>query len=378
MGSIFIIGIFLSLFLMSLLLAKKQKSMPDKILAIWMFFIGLHLFSFFLHYLGYWEKYPHLVGIHHPFPLLYGPLLYLYVNYTLQNKPRFRRKDFIHFIPFFLSYLYMSKFLFTFSAEQKKISDQIGLDPAFRTYFIASILTFVLSGIIYPALSYKSIKRYKILIAENFGYDDHINLRWLQKFIHSIFFIYFIVLTFTFLEWVAGIKFNFDPSNIFFTLMVLFVVFLGYFGILQQNIFANDFKKEILTPKIKGEYQNSGLKETEAAFLHERLKKLMISEKPYLEPKLSLGLLSQMLETSPNHLSQVINQFDGKNFYDFINEYRVKEFIKIASLPHNKQFNILGLAYEAGFNSKSSFNQIFKKHTGKTPSEFLKNVTLNN
>ncbi|MFC2443179.1 MAG: helix-turn-helix domain-containing protein, partial [Capnocytophaga ochracea] len=73
----------------------------------------------------------------------------------------------------------------------------------------------------------------------------------------------------------------------------------------------------------------------------------------------------------PNHLSQIINQYEEKNFYDFVNSYRVEEFITLAKKDIDKNFNLLGLAYEAGFNSKSSFNQVFKKITGKTPSEFV-------
>jgi len=78
-----------------------------------------------------------------------------------------------------------------------------------------------------------------------------------------------------------------------------------------------------------------------------------------------------MLGVLPNHLSQIINQYEEKNFYDFVNSYRVEEFITLAKKDIDKNFNLLGLAYEAGFNSKSSFNQVFKKITGKTPSEFL-------
>ena len=82
----------------------------------------------------------------------------------------------------------------------------------------------------------------------------------------------------------------------------------------------------------------------------------MATEKPYLEPKLSLAQLADSLGVLPNHLSQIINQYEGKNFYDFVNSYRVDEFIALAKKDTNKNFNLLGLAFEAGFNSKSSFN----------------------
>lgn len=373
MSAIFIIGIFLAFFLMILLFSKKQKSVPDKILAVWMLFIGLHLLSFFLYSLGYWDKYPHLVGIHHPFPLIYGPLLFLYTLYSLRSDQRFRKKDLLHFLPFLFSYIYMSPFLFTYTAEQKRISDQMESDPGFHIYFMVSLIALIVSGILYPILSYRLIARYRRLIDENFAYKEGINLNWLQMFITGIFSVYFVVAVFSALKWGFSVNFGFDPSYIFFSLIVLFVFFLGYFGIRQQDVFANPaVTKEIALPKAKTEYQNSGLKEEDARILHNKLKRLMLEEKPYLEPKLSLGNLAQQLSVSVNYLSQAINQCEGKNFHDFVNEFRVNEFIQAAKLPENKNYNILGLAFDAGFNSKSSFNQIFKKQTGKTPSEFIR------
>ena len=99
----------------------------------------------------------------------------------------------------------------------------------------------------------------------------------------------------------------------------------------------------------------------------------MENEKLYLDNNLSLKQLSEKLDIHPNYLSQIINERLNKNFYDFVNEYRVNEFKKITLLPKNKNFTLLSLAYDCGFNSKSSFNNVFKKFTKQTPSEFLKN-----
>lgn len=121
----------------------------------------------------------------------------------------------------------------------------------------------------------------------------------------------------------------------------------------------------------KESYKRSGLKSSDAEILHQRLLDLMDNEKPYLEPKLSLSQLAEKLTITPNNLSQIINQCDEKNFYDFVNGYRVQEFISLATSPQNKNMNLLGIALDAGFNSKSSFNQVFKKTTGKTPREYL-------
>lgn len=116
-------------------------------------------------------------------------------------------------------------------------------------------------------------------------------------------------------------------------------------------------------------YKKSGVRKKVAAEWYEKLLKTMVEEKPYLDPKLSLSGLAKQLEISPNQLSQIINQEAEVNFHDFVNSYRVEEFIDKAN--ENKKLCLLALALDSGFNSKSSFNTIFKKQKGVTPSEYL-------
>jgi len=94
--------------------------------------------------------------------------------------------------------------------------------------------------------------------------------------------------------------------------------------------------------------------------------------KPFLKPDLSLRELANQINVHPNHLSWILNQSIGKNFNEFINHYRIETFKSIASAKDNANLTIEGLAYESGFNSKTVFNTYFKKGTGLTPSQFLK------
>ena len=96
------------------------------------------------------------------------------------------------------------------------------------------------------------------------------------------------------------------------------------------------------------------------------------SKTPYIDGKLSLKQVAQKMEISTNYLSQVINENLKKNFFDFVNEYRVNLVKQKMKDPTNSQYTLLALAYDCGFNSKSSFNVIFKKNTGLTPSQYLK------
>jgi AraC-like DNA-binding protein len=77
------------------------------------------------------------------------------------------------------------------------------------------------------------------------------------------------------------------------------------------------------------------------------------------------------LNTQPNYLSQILNELEGKNFYDYINTLRTEEFKRLIAIPDNRKYTLLALAQQCGFNSKSSFNRYFRKVTGQSPSEFM-------
>ncbi|HPY15815.1 MAG TPA: two-component regulator propeller domain-containing protein [bacterium] len=121
-------------------------------------------------------------------------------------------------------------------------------------------------------------------------------------------------------------------------------------------------------------YQKSRLDENIAESYASELKSLMEEKKPHINPDLTLPELAKKLNLSPNILSQVINGYCCQNFYNFVNTYRVEEVISMMKDPSMKEKSILDMAYEAGFKSKTTFNTIFKKHTGVTPSEFRKNL----
>ena len=120
---------------------------------------------------------------------------------------------------------------------------------------------------------------------------------------------------------------------------------------------------------IKKKYSRSALPEHLILHYHEKLKTLLDENKPYLNPDLSLDSLAKQLNISSKHLSQVINH-SGQHFYDLINQYRIQEAKNL--LKNKNGENILQIAYEAGFNSKPTFNAAFKKTTGMTPSEYIK------
>jgi AraC-like DNA-binding protein len=215
-------------------------------------------------------------------------------------------------------------------------------------------------------------------INKYFSYTENVDLKWLRYVIIMI-----IVLSTTVI--VVNVLSNFNDllpyrlgDNIIFVVLTVVVFLNGYYGIKQQIIFTPSAKssekgKSTIEPKeAKKQYVNSGLTKEESQKYLQRLHSYMEQEQPYLNGKLSLKEVAEHLNLSPNHLSQAINENLGKNFFDFVNGYRV-ELIKQKMLDSsNSNLTLLGMAYDSGFNSKSSFNSIFKKHTSFTPSQYMR------
>lgn len=365
MDTIYIIGIFLTFFIAVLLFTKKGKLLPDKILAAWMLFTGLHLLHFYTYTLGWWTTYPHLIGLTAPLPLIHGPMVYLYILSSIRKDNQLRRVDYLHLSPLVFSYLYMFRFFFFYSAEQKQMVDNGELE-AFSTFSTILMAGFVVSFITYPILGFKLLARYQKLLNDNFSYDEGINFRWLRNIIISIGCLFVITIVVLALQRILNFNFGFLPDNIFYGFGIILIILFGYFGIRQQNIFSPQSPNSSI---IKPGYEKSGLQPSQAEQYHQQLLSKMESDKPYLDSKLSLAKLASIVGVSTNHLSQVINQYETVNFCDFVNKYRVEEFKRQAE--KNPHFNILSLALEAGFNSKSAFNLVFKRQTGKTPSQYL-------
>jgi tetratricopeptide (TPR) repeat protein len=137
----------------------------------------------------------------------------------------------------------------------------------------------------------------------------------------------------------------------------------------------NEYLKEFLLLKNRKKYEKSTLTPKQAEIYQQELLTFIEEKKPYLDCELTVNVLAEQLAISTRHLSQVINEQIDKNFCDFINHYRVEEAKKILmQTKENKEISILNIAFDVGFNSKSSFNTVFKKHTGMTPSQFRKKV----
>lgn len=368
-------GLAISLFLLLLLISKKQKNNADKIMTAWFFFAVIHLFYISWYAAGIYEKTPALIGWELPFPLLHGPFLYLYILY-LTNQQKHHIKNILHFIPFPVAYLALVPVLLSLPAQDRLVPQKwLSYTPFFNGFTIAIII----SGIVYIILSLILLHRHKKNISDQFSSTDKITLNWLRYLIGGLGGI-----------WITVIFYR-TPQSIYIS-VALFMFFMGYFGIKQVGIFADppplpaglppvNIMVEAIAPAVeipveipmdKVKYERSGLTAIEAVKIHEALTSLMQNKQLYKEPELTLGDLAKELQIHSSILSQVINSKENKSFYDYINTLRVAAFQQLIQQPESGRYTLLSLAFECGFNSKSSFNRNFKKITGLSPSEYLK------
>lgn len=372
---LYITGIVISFFLGLILLSKKDKKQADAILAAWLFFTGIHLLLFNAFATGKSLQYPFLLGLEIPMPLAHGPFLFLYVV-ALTNTSPLSKKAVLHFVPLLLAFAALIPFFIR--PAEVKINVYKNKGAGYEGLLSVMYGSIILSGVMYSLLSLRKLYRHQQNISDRFSFTEKINLAWLRYLVLGSSVIWLIVI-FGNDEWV-------------YAAIVLYMLFIGFFGIKQVGIFTSQPPQthpehepliipinsgmEEHKPLQKIKYEKSGLTTDQLESIHQAMVQLILQEKLFTDPELSLAELAQKLQVHPNILSQVINTKEQRNFFDYINGHRVEAFKQMALLPQSQQFTLLSLALECGFNSKTSFNRNFKKNTGLSPSEYLRQVNV--
>ncbi|WP_430404529.1 helix-turn-helix domain-containing protein [Fluviicola sp.] len=363
----FITGFSITCFLLILFSFKKEKRIHDYVLAFWLAVISLHLLLHYLHYSRLDYEYPWLLGVILPLPMLHVVFLYFYTIALTENRIPRISAIILHLIPFFILVGLAIPFYQLSNAEKITVFKTGG--EGFEWYSLVQLTFILLSGAFYSVLTLLKIRNHRKTIQDHLSNTDKKMLRWLEYLTFGLGFIWLLALFF--------------DDNIIFGGVTLFVLFIGFFGINQVSIFI-PIRIEPHTPILetnlnsisdpeekKEKYAKSGLDQEQVSDIMKRLEELMVDEKPFKESELTLNELAKRMNLNPNQLSQVINSETGKTFYHYINTYRINEFLCLQSLPENKKFTFLSLAYDCGFNSKTTFNKYFKIQTGKTPSEYF-------
>lgn len=370
---IYLFGLFLACFLFLLILLKRGKKYPDYILLVWMGWLVIHLLLFYLHYNGFAYEHPQLLGILLPIPILHGVFLYFYTIALIKENLIPLRTILLHLIPFFILILVALPFYRLSGEEKLEVFQNQG--RGYEWYSAVQMTFFLVAGFTYSILVILQIRKTRRKLLNNYSNLDKKMLRWLEYLAIGLALI-----------WLTSAFFN---DQVIFIGVVIFVLFIGFFGINQYPVFysvpardsgvqsaAEKKPEEESSTETEEKYLKSGLREEEASNVMTKLETVMKTQRPFRNADLTLNDLADLINISPNHLSQAINTMGGKTFYHYINTYRIQEFLKVATLPENRKYTFLGLASECGFSSKTTFNKYFKLQTGMTPSEYFETVKV--
>ncbi|MEZ4777939.1 MAG: AraC family transcriptional regulator [Flavobacteriaceae bacterium] len=293
---------------------------------------------------------------------LFGPLTYVYIKRLLfKDSNRFWLPK-IHFLPFVGMVLFALFYIIKDTPEEYY---QFFLNGNLLLYFrIISALMIILNTY-YVVQSFQLLSVFKRAEKETFSFQQT-PATYLNFFLFSV--------SACLLAWTISL-FNsmvfqnslpyIDYDSIWVAIPV-FIYVIGYFSLKQPELFR------ISDEQPKNSFKKERLPEAEVLVLQQKLNSLMINEKIFLQSDLTLADVAEMLQTSTNNLSWLLNQVYKTTFYDFINQYRVKEFVKKVENHEHLKHTILALSMDVGFNSKSTFNKAFKDTMQETPSNYIK------
>ncbi|WP_378174385.1 helix-turn-helix domain-containing protein [Aquimarina sp. SS2-1] len=358
-----------------LLLVKyfKKKYLSALILSILIFITGYHRTTYTIGFMEWYDTYRNtkinywLIAL----SLAIGPLLYFYVKSITTSNFRFRKKDIIHFIPVTLYVIYKI-FIFIYDASQPGFSDtqngylKVFLDEKYVSPLIGIVEN--LQMLLYLAFTIQLYYIYRKKIQQFFSNTYSLELNWIRNFlfIYSFLFLYSVFQgvidsVITDLHWTQRWWYH------FFTAVA--IIYIGIKGYFTDTNKLNELNFSVVVKEEINETQT--VLSDDVVKNKEKIQQYMEEEKPFLNPDLNLTELSKMLKIPASIVSDTINSGFDKNFNDFVNSYRVKAVQTMLQQGKQEHLSLLGIAYECGFNSKATFNRVFKKLTNTSPSQYV-------
>lgn len=361
------IGISQSFFAGMLVSTKKPFTTANKIMAAWLFLLCIELiFALINTRLLPFYSFPFIA-------FTYGPLLYLYSRHITMQLTRFSMLNLLHFIPF-LVFFGVSVWLRDYQLFKNPLA--FFRPDGMITLRIVYGISFFISVSLYSILTFIVIRKHQIYLKDNLSFTSlEATLNWLKIISISFYSVYLILFILGGIN-IIGNYIPFDPYYIIFIFIALLSFALSFYGVRQPELFTYNAHESVDTGEVlvdssdQERYVRSGLKPEQARELLGQLVTAMKEKKYYLDRDLSVYDLSELTGISRHHITQILNEEYGHNFYTFINEFRLKEAAERLRSHQYRNYTILAIAYDSGFNSKSAFNKVFKDVMGMTPSEY--------
>jgi AraC-like DNA-binding protein/uncharacterized membrane protein YfcA len=391
---VILLGALQGVLLTVALATKRSNRTANRLLAAVMLAFSIYLATTVFNAAGLFERFPHSFGISYPLPFLFGPLIYLYARTAADRNRRLERRDSLHAVPFVATVLAGLPIYLMSAAGKRALYDHLTTGGAPPLLIAVADPLKLLSGVIYATATIVFLRRHRERVKQSYSTTEHVNLRWLLWLGVAAAAIWFLAVLVD-LMLSAGLLRVGVGEDIISMAMAVLVYGIGYAGLRQPEIFRYETAEYpvprpvstpapafvepelveseqvvVAAPESAARYERSGLTDREAKRLKAALIDVMEREQPWKDSGLTLGDLGVRLGTTPHKLSEVLNSEIGQTFYDFVNGYRVREVQRRIAAGEARSLKMLSLAMDAGFASKSTFNQVFKKHTSQTPSDF--------
>ncbi len=382
-----LLGAVQGFLLAAILAASRSNRTANRLLAALITAFTLYLLQKLYYSAGLIRTYPHLFGIAYPTPWLFGPLCYLYAVAASDRARRLDRRDVLHFAAPVIVVIATFPIYMMSAAEKIALLDRLVAGDPPSLLRVIDPFKYV-SGIAYSAATVAYLSKHRRRVQNSYSRTERVNLLWLLWLTGAAAATWLLAIVARVANVIPVLAWRHADDLVSLAIAIL-VYAIGYMGLRQPEIFRYDRPDPAPTPESpipssptlvvepevarveqRERYERSGLTGTEARGLEAALLSLMNTEHPYRDPDLTLPDLAERLGTTPHKLSEVLNAELSQTFYDFINGYRVEDVRRRLANAESKNLNLLTLAMDAGFASKSTFNQAFKKQTGQTPSTY--------
>lgn len=340
------------------------------LLGAFFFMIALNLADGVLMLKGFFVRYPALALWEDSLALLYGPLLYLYTILILYPNTRISARLTFHAVPFVALIIAIAAgFHFNDQPTKVAILERIIHQDLFNPGFLVTGLLIFAHFFTYLLLCLREINRRSTVLAESFSSEEMVNLKWLRFTLRLIGLVFALSFTTSALS-VTGYSVVLELG--LFAIISLLLFYINFFVLRSMK------QPAWFAPLPEGAGPRKGyaytIDEPEQKTLEATLQKLLERDRVYLDPDLTLDQLAGMMSIPPRKLSQYINDHHHSSFYELINTFRIDEARRLMTNSSDPRLTVQEVMYQSGFVSRSSFNTLFKKKTGLTPTAFRKSL----
>jgi AraC-like DNA-binding protein len=350
-----------------LLFYTKGKRVSNCLIGLFILLCSLHFAWSIVIDTNLGDIYKPLFWFPYSYLLALGPLIFLYTRSLTRHDFKITSSMLAHFLPVAFEFLAQLYFI-----AQGIVENRVHYDvPGFMVFRVAQLSAAAISITVYGKKSLELIREHEASIVENFSNQRDVTLAWLDKLVKylRVLWLFWLVFEVSFMVFL-----QFQMHFIFVYLILYLLLGVTTYSTYWIGIHAfakTDTRIEMPAPIIQ-EKSNvySRFSDTDLNNYARALNGLMVKENLYLHETLTLRMLAQRMEVEPNLLSHILNKVIGKSFHDYVNEFRIQEVIRKMDDPAFRHLKIVEVAYECGFNSKATFNRVFKKLTGKSPSDF--------